>query len=322
MRLDQIIVFSGLLFVFSNCNKTQENDPAITTGKHRYTITVDGTSREYYVHVPVGHNDQVLYPVVIMLHGSDQNGELFYNISGWAEVGDAENVLTVFPSALKYCITEDGETKNITKWNSYPGGFSFCSVNDLKDDKKFMRQMIAELQHGFRIDSRKVYMVGFSSGGQLSATCAVELSDILTATISCGGGGALSTDSIYRPVRLLPTMLMFGNQDEKMLRGVGLSVKSSVPMGFAQLYGQFPYLYTVQPKPFINTFKLNETSFILSGDTSSVIAADYRGLSGKPDNLFKLVEIKGLGHEYPNGINHPIKGAYYHWNWLKQFSLP
>lgn len=37
---------------------------------------------------------------------------------------------------------------------------------------------------------------------------------------------------------------------------------------------------------------------------------------------FNFVFVKGLGHSYPNGINHWMKGAEMHWEWLKQFSLP
>ena len=257
-----------------------------------------------------------------MFHGTGQTGELFYNISGWKEVGDSANILTVYPSSLTYCIIEDGVTEATTKWHSLPGGFAFCPDAKLKDDIKFIKQIISELKARYNVDSNRLYTVGFSNGGQFSATCAVQISDIIAAAISCGGGGSLPRDSTYTPVRLLPTMLMFGSKDGKMLKGLGLPTTAIVPMGFDKLYAAFPYLYAVQPKPYIKTFKLNEANYKVTGDTNSVVIADYVGLSGNSQNVFKMVEVKGLEHEYPNGKNYPLNGATYHWAWLKQYSLP
>ncbi|MDX2247929.1 MAG: PHB depolymerase family esterase [Bacteroidia bacterium] len=316
-----IVVLSFVALSLCSCNKDNPS-PNFTTGKNNFTVTADGVVREYVVHVPSTYTGQTKAPMVIMCHGSDQDGELFYKISGWKEVGDSLNIITVFPSSLQYCIMEDGITKTTTKWNSFPGGDPFCPGQDLKDDVEFMRQMISSLESKYNIDSKRIYMVGFSSGGQFSATCAIQMSDILAAVVSCGGGGSIPRDSIYTPQRLLPVMLMFGNKDEKMIKKIGLPAGSSVPMGFDALYTAYPQLYAVQPKPYIDSFKLDETSYSISGDTNSVVVADYVGLSGNPNNVFKMAEVKGLEHEYPNGINYPVNGAIYHWNWFKNFTLP
>ena len=57
-----------------------------------------------------------------------------------------------------------------------------------------------------------MYTVGFSNGGEFAASrTAIELSDKMAASISCGGGGALPRDTVLIPKRKLPVMLMFGN---------------------------------------------------------------------------------------------------------------
>jgi polyhydroxybutyrate depolymerase len=319
-----LATISFALFFFS-CKKEDNNgggsSPGYVKGKNRFTITVDGVQREYYVHVPNGYSGNIATPVVIMFHGTSGDGEKFYNISGWKEVGDSVNILTVFPSSWEYCVIDEGVMKTTTKWTEYPGDFSYCTGVIPKDDIKFMREMIAALKAKFNVDSKKIYTVGFSNGSGFSARCAIELSDIIAATVSSGGGSALPKDTTCNPVRLLPTMLMFGNKDEKLLKGLGLSLAGSVPMGFTQLYTVYPALYSRQPKPFINSFRLN-TSYTLSGDTNSAAVADYVGLSANSNNVFKMLEIKGMIHEYPNGINHPFRGAVNNWAWLKQFSLP
>lgn len=316
-----ITLFSLTLLCLCSCNK-DNHKPSFTKGKNDFTLTVDGTERKYIVHVPSVYTGNNKVPMVIVCHGTAQSGDLYYDISGWKEVADTADFITVFPSALEYCIMEDGETKTTTKWNSYPGGFTFCDGENLKDDVEFMRQMITDLEARYNIDSKRIYMVGFSNGGQFTATCAVEISNILAAAVSCGGGGSFPKDSVYVPQRLLPVMMMFGNQDLKLLKGLGLMEGDAVPMGFDSLYAAYPQLYAIQAKPYINNFKLDEMNYSVSGDTNTVVVADYIGLSGNPNNIFKMVEVKGLEHEYPNGINYPVNGAIYHWNWFRNFTLP
>lgn len=310
-------------FLFS-CQKSTDGTitPIFVKGKNRFTITVDGKEREYYVHVPNGYSGTAATPLVIMFHGTNQSGEQFYNISGWKEVGDSANILTVFPSALRYCISEDGVIDNLTKWTIFPGGgYTYCPGNIPADDIKFMRQMIAALKTTFNVDAKKIYCAGFSNGGGFSGRCAVEMSDVFAAAVSSGAGGALPVDTTCNPVRLLPTMLMFGNKEASMLKRVGLPPNGAVPMGFVQLYATYPVLYYMQPKPYINSFRLNPVP-VISGDTNSVAIADYTGISGNSNNVFKMLEIKNMEHEYANGINHPFKAAAYNWAWFKQFSMP
>ncbi len=55
---------------------------------------------------------------------------------------------------------------------------------------------------------------------------------------------------------------------------------------------------------------------------NTILYADYTGTSGKPENVFRFMLVKGLGHSYPNGTNHPMKGAEVHWARMKNFKLP
>lgn len=322
MKPSCLLLAIALLAMASCKSEDSVTDPTpsgYVVGKNRFTTQIDGNTREYFVHVPAGYTGNSAVPMVFMFHGTDQNGEQFYNISGWKEVGESQNLLMVFPSSWSYCFVEDGVTQTTTKWAEYPGGINFCPGVTAKDDMKFMRTMLAELQSKFKVDAKRIYAVGFSNGGKFSARCAVELSNIFAATVS-SGGGALPNDTTLTPVRLLPTLLQFGNQDGKLLKGLGIA--GPLPMNFTTLFTTYPALYGSVPKPFIDTFKENPSTYKVSGDSTVYLQADYTGLSGNPNNVFKLVEVKGLEHEYPNGINHPLKGAELHWAWMKNYTLP
>lgn len=324
MKPSKLLLFAVTVLSLAGCKSedsvTEPTPSGYVVGKNRFTTQVDGDTREYFVHVPASYSGNTAVPVVFMFHGSGQSGEQFYNISGWKEVGESQNLLTVFPSSLSYCIIEDGVTKTETKWAEYSGGIQFCAGVVAKDDMKFARTMITELKSKFNVDAKRIYAVGFSNGGKFSARCAVELSDIFAATVSSGGGGALPNDTTFTPVRLLPTLLQFGTIDGKLLKNLG--VAGPLPMNFTTLFSTYPGLYGSMPKPFIDAFKENPATYVVSGDSTVYLAADYAGLSGNPNNVFRLVEVKGLEHEYPNGINHPLKGAELHWAWMKNYTLP
>jgi polyhydroxybutyrate depolymerase len=289
--------------------------------KIKVVTNVENVNREYFIHLPEIYDGTKPTPVVMMFHGGGHDGELFYNISGWNEVADTANIIMVYPSSLKYCIIEDGDEKVISQWNNGHSGNTFCPNQTLKDDVLFVNTILQEISVSYNIDARRIYTVGFSNGGEFAATrTAIELSDKIAASISCGGGGALPRDTILLPKRKLPVMLMFGNKDERMLAAV--NAIGSVPMGFEILYNQYPVLYFAQVKPYIHSFDLDEQNYKIIGDTNSVTASIFKGKTNNPLNIFWNVEVKNLKHEYPNGINHPLHGAVYHWKWFNQFSLP
>ncbi|MBL0235282.1 MAG: hypothetical protein IPQ02_01315 [Saprospiraceae bacterium] len=92
-------------------------------------------------------------------------------------------------------------------------------------------------------------------------------------------------------------MLIFGNQDGKILSHLSLPSNASIPMGFDSVYSKYPFLYKVQVDPYVRCFELNNKSYQVLGDTNSVVYANYYGVSGMADNTFRIVEIKNLHRE-------------------------
>lgn len=287
-------------------------------GKNRFAPTIDGDIREYFVHVPARYNPLQPTPVVFMLHGRGGTGEKFYDISGWKETGESNNILTVFPSSwVNRCIIDDGaQVLGQSRWNSW--GFTFCDAADrARNDLKFLGQIIDDLRMRFNVDTRRVYFVGFSNGGEMVSRSSIDLGDRLAGVIANAGVmGALNTK--YTPRRPgLPVALQVGTLDDYARTLVGTT--QELPMDIAQLYTTYPvmqgsvnsYLLTFDMKP----------GYTVTGSASSMLTAHYSGRS-IPSNVFLFNLVKGLAHEYPNGVNHPMKGAEVHWAWLSQFSLP
>jgi polyhydroxybutyrate depolymerase len=307
------------ILLLSACRK--DNDTGgngYEVGRNRFTIDIDGFEREYIVHVPSGYKQGTKIPMVFMLHGTSGDGPKFYSISGWKEVGEANTLITVYPSSWRYCIIEEnGDRMTTTKWNAQPTPFSFCAGEDPKDDIKFLRGIISHLSTILSIDEKRIYLVGFSNGGAMAAKCAIELSDKLAAVVE--SAGTFSKDTIFMPKRKIPTLVQRGNEDY----GPG-NVGPAIPFKYFDSLINTPNLpfqtsFYNSKSTHIRSFGL-ENKYTVSGDTNVAIIATFRANPPVPQLEYNVVMIRGLEHNYPNGVNHPLKGAELNWQWLKQFS--
>lgn len=247
-----------------------------------------------------------------MLHGSGGDGEKFYNISGWKELGEQENILTVFPSGLTRCVIDEGVQKTTSKWNSQPtDNWQYCQNVTPPDDVKFLGQIIDELDQKYAIDTRRIYFVGFSNGGQMCAKLSILMSDRIAAIVECAGSFNIDSTLTFTPLRSLPIVFQLGNKES-----------GEVPLSMFETALNTPGYkpYTVQ-KAHVRIFDLNP-NYTISGDTNTVVHARFTPNDGNTTNTFIFALVKDLAHEYPNGTNHWMHGAEVHWNWLKQFSLP
>jgi polyhydroxybutyrate depolymerase len=310
--------------------KAMSASPVI--GANQFFIPVDGVPREFWVHVPISYNPANPTPMLIMLHGTSGNGYKFYDESGWKELGDEENIITVFPSSGRYDIIDAQGSKRTTKWNTVPDAeWTFDAGQTPLDDIKFLKNMITAIKLQLNIHPKKVYLEGFSNGGQMASKCGVEMSDILAAV--CSNAGSFYLDNItYTPLRLLPMLFQVGNQDY----GPG-NVGPTVPLSTFEytLDNQLPI--TVRPaEKNYNTshamtrhFALNpahgSVQIVMNADGTKEIYryVDYVGLSGQPNNVYRHIFVDDLAHKFPNEFNFRTYDApREHWNWMKQFVLP
>lgn len=311
--------------------KSLNSSPII--GKNQFFIPVDGVNREFWVHVPIGYKPNVPTPVLIMLHGTSGNGLKFYEESGWKEVGDEENIITVFPSSGRYDITyPDNSTKTTTKWNTTPDAEWVINAGEVPlNDIKFLRFMIAALKLKLNVDPHRVYLEGFSNGGQMASKCGVEMGDVLAAV--CSNAGSFYLENVtYTPLRLLPMLFQVGNQDY----GPG-NVGPTVPLSTFEftLNNELPAVLSPARKNYnvshamTRHFALNPAygpvQIVMDPDNTHEIYryVDFVGLSGQPNNVYRHIFVHDLAHKFPNEFNFRTYDApREHWKWMKQYTLP
>jgi polyhydroxybutyrate depolymerase len=301
-------------------------------GANQFFIPIDGVPREFWVHVPIGYNPANPTPMVIMLHGTSGNGYKFYDESGWKELGDEENIITVFPSSGRYDIIDAQGSKRTTKWNTVPDAEWTFDVGETPlDDIKFLKNMITAIKLKLNIDPKRIYLEGFSNGGQMASKCGVEMSDILAAV--CSNAGSFNLDNVtYTPLRLLPMLFQVGNQDY----GPG-NVGPTIPLSTFEftLNNLAPQVLSPARKNYnvshnmARHFALNPihgpVQIVMNADNTAEIYryVDYVGLSGQPNNVYRHIFVHDLAHKFPNEFNFRTYDApREHWNWMKQYVLP
>src|SRR5690242_13152193 len=61
-------------------------------------ITVGGYARDYYVHIPLNFNPSL--GLVLVLHGTNQNGLIIQSYSNWTNKSDDVGVMVIYPNGI------------------------------------------------------------------------------------------------------------------------------------------------------------------------------------------------------------------------------
>ncbi|MCO6462380.1 MAG: T9SS type A sorting domain-containing protein [Saprospiraceae bacterium] len=277
--------------------------------KHNIRFMLDGHLRESIVVVPGHTPPSDGYPLVMMLHGTSGDGEKFYNISGWKELGEQENFVTVFPSSLKWCFTDEGIEKYNSRWVNGNLTENPCSgpPQDYVDDVKFLKFLVQKIKDSILINPKKVFVSGFSNGCAMVHKLANEAGDVFAA--AAGTSGGLTQSDSSRPVNRIPLWHVVGNLDDRFYN----PPRTEVPYGrdtiLAYLKSYFVRVLACQG--LTENFTFSETPI-----NHTYSFAESMGQEQSQPFIFTLV--KGMTHQYPNGDNFPISAPVLFWNFFNQ----
>jgi polyhydroxybutyrate depolymerase len=161
------------------------------------TLISGGIQRCYLLYVPAGSPLDQPLPVVFALHGFAGNGNGLRSIAVWEPVADREKFLVVYPEGSSFPL----------RWNIGPEA-NISAV----DDVQFIRDVLTHLSGIASVDKERVYVTGFSNGGQMTHRIACRLADEVAAVGVVDGmdPGMLAECTPSRPV---PVMAFFGMAD-------------------------------------------------------------------------------------------------------------
>jgi polyhydroxybutyrate depolymerase len=148
-------------------------------GTALHAAVVGGMNRTYLLHVPPhlprGMGSTPLpYPLVIVLHGSSATGGAVEEASGMDSLADVHGFLVAYPNG------SSGDFGLFPPdWNA--GTCCGAAARDDIDDLGFLTAAIHLVSQRLPVDSRRIYVAGFSDGGRMAYHAGCHLAPLIAA---------------------------------------------------------------------------------------------------------------------------------------------
>lgn len=141
-------------------------------------MTVSG--RDIHVYAP--SNLKAKSPLLISCHGMDQDPSYQQENTHWEEVADTAGFVVV-----------------------YPRGGTGMSTWDISGDKdtKWVTEIIAQMVSEYDIDTKRVYLSGFSMGGMFTYNAMSKIADKIAAFAPTSGTNVMGASKAQRPVPII-----------------------------------------------------------------------------------------------------------------------
>lgn len=254
--------------------------------QQRKTMTVAGTTRSMLVYAPKGLPEHA--PLIISLHGANQDANYQMNQTKWNNLADTAKVLVVYPEGINKMWDISGSS-----------------------DTRFVEAVIKRMAADYHIDRNRVYVTGFSMGSMLTYHCMSRLGNIVAAF---GPVSGIPVD--YRAPsapRAVPIMHIHGTADDVVKY-------NGDPNHAAGGYGSIPdyvkkwavfdscdvaHPVTISPYPAGHTW---------SGATRVRYLNKANGVE------VTLISIKGKGHWHSNDPSSVVSTEEL-WRFFKGYSL-
>jgi polyhydroxybutyrate depolymerase len=148
------------------------------------------------------------WPLVMMLHGGGGSSKNVMESTGWAELGEKEGIVTVFPNGTPRDESKaESFSRNPQTWNSgakesLSSGTSSAAAKNI-DDVGFLTELIERVRRQLNIDPRRTYVAGHSNGAQMAYRFGSERSNLVAAVGVMAGHFYAEPRSLDSPVSLL-----------------------------------------------------------------------------------------------------------------------
>jgi len=232
--------------------------PTANAQETKEKVTVGDVDRSFLIRLPKGYDPQQHYPVVLLLHGMNQDPDDMERLTQFDQLADKDGVIVVYPAALHgrwnigvrpqehrssmmgpggghhrgYGYPGGGRGGYPGGGGGYPGGGGGGyprgeqrpnpddqRASNNADDVAFFNQMLDQIGTKFSVDSARVYALGLSEGGFMSLRLGCALSDRIAAVGAVGA--TMPKTMICLPSRPVSAVMINGTSDPVVPYGGG-----------------------------------------------------------------------------------------------------
>ncbi len=297
-----IVICVLTFFIIGNVNAQRlcnNNLPVTQAHLQNIVIQSSGIERSFLLYTPAGYYAGRHSKVVFMFHGTNQDGLKMYNNTRWMAEANQDKFLLILPNSLCYYLKDEQAVKS--RWND--GNLKLRPNETGADDVQFFRDMQGWIENyrdslnqgATNMPDSKIFISGFSNGASFCSRLLMEASRNIVAAAFVAG--LLPTTSVAQPATVVPTIMVYGGKDERVLDTLKtMSVRfPASPTAFSNnMLFRAITNWHLQRNELVNVF----TS---TSDTSKYSLVYNQPKTGQGIKR-KYVEIKvfrGLTHSYP-----------------------
>ena len=149
-------------------------------GHKRLIVSSDGRDREFVLYVPPSYDKLKPVPLVVMLHGMGGTAMNSHKETAWSSKAETETFIVAYPEATRPDANSPPSLRNNPQaWND--GSGRFHASEGKIDDISFIRSMLDCITADYDIDSKRIYVTGFSNGASMAFRVGADLTDRIAA---------------------------------------------------------------------------------------------------------------------------------------------
>ncbi len=189
-------LFFAALLSLSSCSK----QPSVKTASGL---------RPYQIKVPSRIHPAHAYPLIVLLHGLGGSAEKVSHYYGFETLVDSKGFILALPEGS----TQRLHGRSMRYFNATD---LCCAFNaDPPDDVAYLDAVIDDIAARYRVDAKRIYVVGHSNGGYMAHRYACDRAARVAAIISTAG--AMWTDtSRCRPTEPVAVLQIHGDADRRV----------------------------------------------------------------------------------------------------------
>ncbi len=300
-------------------------------------LTLEDTDRTYLLRLPRGYDQAKKYPVVILLHGMNQDTEDMERLTRFNELADKDGIITVYPSALhgRWNIGVRAPVQqSMSRYpggrrhggggypgggggypgggggypgggGGYPGGGQSGGQSPSEeqnkpapaDDVEFLNQMLDQITLKASVDASRIYATGLSEGGFMAMRVGCAMADRVAAVAPVAA--AMPKAMICLPSRPVPIIMINGTSDPVVPHGGGTEHNLQLPVISVEDSAKaWARIDRCSEKPAQTKLPAHEKGVEIKVDTFNGCQQDAAVVS---------YSIKGAGNTWPGGEQYEVE---------------